>query len=62
MIAVAAGEVQGPHIDFAGLSPIIALLGGAIVVLLVGPARGRVRAPDARAGARRSPRWRPRSA
>ncbi|HEY7933316.1 MAG TPA: NADH-quinone oxidoreductase subunit N, partial [Solirubrobacteraceae bacterium] len=28
--------LKGPHVDFAGLSPLIALLGGAIVVLLVG--------------------------
>ncbi len=28
--------LKGPHVDFAGLSPILALLGGAIVVLLVG--------------------------
>ncbi len=40
---------KGPHIDFAGLSPLIALLGGAAVVLLVGllPSRddgGRVSA------------------
>ncbi len=28
--------LRGPHVDFAGLSPLIALLGGAIVVLLVG--------------------------
>ncbi|MFI5009307.1 MAG: NADH-quinone oxidoreductase subunit N [Solirubrobacterales bacterium] len=28
--------LEGPHVDFAGLSPLIALLGGAIVVLLVG--------------------------
>jgi len=29
-------HVHGPHVDFAGLSPLLALLGGAIVVLLVG--------------------------
>jgi NADH-quinone oxidoreductase subunit N len=28
--------LKGPHVDFAALSPLIALLGGAIVVLLVG--------------------------
>jgi NADH-quinone oxidoreductase subunit N len=27
---------KGPHVDFAALSPLIALLGGAIVVLMVG--------------------------
>lgn len=35
MIGVLA-TFKGPHVDFAGLSPLIALLGGAIVVLLVG--------------------------
>ncbi len=34
--ATSNGHLQGPHVDFAGLSPLIALLGGAIVVLLVG--------------------------
>jgi NADH-quinone oxidoreductase subunit N len=28
--------LKGPHVDFAGLSPVLALLGGAVVVLLVG--------------------------
>ena len=28
--------LKGPHVDFAALSPLIALFGGAIVVLLVG--------------------------
>jgi NADH-quinone oxidoreductase subunit N len=36
VIAFAAEKIQGPHVDFAGLSPIIALAGGAIVVLMVG--------------------------
>jgi NADH-quinone oxidoreductase subunit N len=31
-----AAHLKGPHVDFAGLSPLIALLGGAVVVLLVG--------------------------
>jgi NADH-quinone oxidoreductase subunit N len=33
--------IKGPHIDYAGLSPIIALTGGSLIVLLVGllPAR-----------------------
>ena len=31
----------GPHIDWAGLSPIVALLGGAILVLLAGLFRSR---------------------
>jgi NADH-quinone oxidoreductase subunit N len=33
---LATAQLKGPHVDFAGLSPLIALLGGAIVVLLVG--------------------------
>jgi NADH-quinone oxidoreductase subunit N len=32
---------KGPHIDWAGLSPLVALLGGATVVLLVGLLRPR---------------------
>jgi NADH-quinone oxidoreductase subunit N len=32
----AAAKVSGPHIDWAGLSPLIAILGGALVVLLLG--------------------------
>jgi NADH-quinone oxidoreductase subunit N len=39
MIVAAA---KGPHIDWAGLSPLIALLGGATLVLLVGLLRPRV--------------------
>jgi NADH-quinone oxidoreductase subunit N len=42
MLAVA--HLKGPHIDFAALSPLIALLGGAVVALvaglLVGPGGG----------------------
>jgi NADH-quinone oxidoreductase subunit N len=33
---IATTTLKGPHVDFAGLSPLIALLGGAAVVLLVG--------------------------
>jgi NADH-quinone oxidoreductase subunit N len=33
---LATAHLKGPHIDFAGLSPLIALLGGAVVVLGVG--------------------------
>jgi NADH-quinone oxidoreductase subunit N len=33
---LAAAHLKGPHVDFAGLSPLIALLGGATIVLLVG--------------------------
>ena len=36
MTPLATAHLQGPHVDFAGLSPLIALLGGATVVLLVG--------------------------
>jgi NADH-quinone oxidoreductase subunit N len=36
-----AAELSGPHIDWAGLSPILALFGGAVVVLLAGLARSR---------------------
>jgi NADH-quinone oxidoreductase subunit N len=34
--AFATATLKGPHVDFAGLSPLIALLGGAVIVLLVG--------------------------
>jgi NADH-quinone oxidoreductase subunit N len=33
---IATSHLKGPHIDFAGLSPLIALLGGAVIVLMVG--------------------------
>jgi NADH-quinone oxidoreductase subunit N len=33
---LATAHLRGPHVDFAGLSPLIALLGGVVVVLLVG--------------------------
>jgi NADH-quinone oxidoreductase subunit N len=33
---IASTHLTGPHVDFAGLSPLIALLGGAVVVLMVG--------------------------
>jgi NADH-quinone oxidoreductase subunit N len=33
---IAAAKVSGPHIDWAGLSPLIAVLCGALVVLLLG--------------------------
>ena len=39
-------DVKGPHIDWAGLSPIVALAGGVVVVLLV----GLFRAPAVRRG------------
>lgn len=36
MNVLATSHLKGPHVDFAGLSPLIALLGGATIVLLVG--------------------------
>jgi NADH-quinone oxidoreductase subunit N len=45
--ALATAHLKGPHVDFAGLSPLIALLGGAVLVLLVGLLGSR----RARAGA-----------
>jgi NADH-quinone oxidoreductase subunit N len=36
-----AAVAQAPHIDYAGLSPFFALTGGALLVLMVGLARGR---------------------
>jgi NADH-quinone oxidoreductase subunit N len=38
---VATTHLKGPHVDFAGLSPLIALLGGAVIVLMVGMLRAR---------------------
>ena len=38
---LATAHLKGPHVDFAGLSPLIALLGGATTVLLVGLIRAR---------------------
>jgi NADH-quinone oxidoreductase subunit N len=35
-LATVAHHIKGPHIDWAGLSPIIVLGGGALIVLLVG--------------------------
>jgi NADH-quinone oxidoreductase subunit N len=36
VITLATVHLKGPHVDFAGLSPLISLLGGAAIVLLVG--------------------------
>jgi len=36
MTLLATATLKGPHVDFAALSPLIALLGGAAIVLLVG--------------------------
>jgi NADH-quinone oxidoreductase subunit N len=38
---LATAHLKGPHVDFAGLSPLIGLLGGATLVLLVGLFRAR---------------------
>src|SRR6202161_3741891 len=38
---LATTHLKGPHVDFAGLSPLIALLGGAVLVLMVGLIRSR---------------------
>ncbi|HYB24902.1 MAG TPA: NADH-quinone oxidoreductase subunit N [Solirubrobacteraceae bacterium] len=35
-LLLATAHLKGPHVDFAGLSPLIALLGGAVIVLLAG--------------------------
>jgi NADH-quinone oxidoreductase subunit N len=39
---VLTAAAKGPHVDWAGLSPLVALLGGAIVVLMVGLLRSRL--------------------
>jgi NADH-quinone oxidoreductase subunit N len=36
LIPLATTTLKGPHVDFAALSPLMALLGGAVIVLLVG--------------------------
>ena len=41
MIAATATKIAGPHIDWAGLSPLIAVLGGALLVLMLGLLRSR---------------------
>ncbi|MBJ7521466.1 MAG: NADH-quinone oxidoreductase subunit N [Solirubrobacteraceae bacterium] len=38
---LAQAKIEGPDIDFAGLSPIIALIGGSVIVLLLGLFRSR---------------------
>ncbi len=43
MISIAAAEkIAGPPIDWAGLSPLIAVFGGALIVLMLGLSRSRV--------------------
>jgi NADH-quinone oxidoreductase subunit N len=41
LLPLATVHLKGPHVDFAGLSPLIALLGGAVLALLVGLIRAR---------------------
>ncbi len=50
--------LKGPHVDFAALSPLIALFGGAIVVLLVGLLGSRWIREQRRAGAGAPRAWR----
>jgi NADH-quinone oxidoreductase subunit N len=40
-LLLAAAHAKAPHIDYAGLSPFLALTGGALLTLLLGLARGR---------------------
>jgi NADH-quinone oxidoreductase subunit N len=35
-LVLAASEVKGPHIDWMAISPMVALLGGAVIVLMAG--------------------------
>ena len=35
-LLLATAHLKGPHIDWAGLSPLVALLGGAVIVLMFG--------------------------
>ncbi|MCW3038634.1 MAG: proton-translocating NADH-quinone oxidoreductase, chain [Solirubrobacterales bacterium] len=40
-LAASTGKIKGPHIDWAGLSPLVAILGGVVVVLMAGLLRPR---------------------
>jgi NADH-quinone oxidoreductase subunit N len=40
-LTLAQAKVQGPAVDWAGLSPLLALLGGATIVLMLGLLRAR---------------------
>jgi NADH-quinone oxidoreductase subunit N len=42
MTGLVLAATKGPHIDWAGLSPVVALLGGALVVLMAGLLRSRM--------------------
>jgi NADH-quinone oxidoreductase subunit N len=41
VILAATEKIAGPHIDWAGLSPLVAVLGGALLVLMLGLTRSR---------------------
>jgi NADH-quinone oxidoreductase subunit N len=41
-VIAAVTKVAGPHIDWAGLSPLVAVFAGALIVLLLGLARSRM--------------------
>src|SRR5689334_1634249 len=41
MTVLAAAQLKGPHIDWDALSPLLALFGGGLFVLLVGLLRSR---------------------
>src|SRR3954454_17869687 len=41
MSGLLASAANPPHVDFKGLSPLIALVGGSCIVLMVGLIRGR---------------------
>ncbi|MEA2144510.1 MAG: NADH-quinone oxidoreductase subunit [Solirubrobacteraceae bacterium] len=38
---ISAAKIAGPHIDWAGLSPLVAVLGGALLALMLGLLRSR---------------------
>jgi NADH-quinone oxidoreductase subunit N len=38
---IAAAKIAGPHIDWAGLAPLVAVFAGALLVLMMGLARSR---------------------
>src|SRR4051794_960169 len=40
-LVLATEHIKGPHIDYAGLSPLLAPLGGALIVLIVALFPGR---------------------
>ncbi|MGO9754878.1 MAG: NADH-quinone oxidoreductase subunit N [Solirubrobacteraceae bacterium] len=42
LIVVHSNHIKGPHIDWASLSPMVVLVGGALIVLLVGLLRSQL--------------------